>query len=236
MSKLIIAIDGPVGSGKSSVAQRVANLSGYMHLDTGAMYRAIALKAMRHAIALDNQAVVEAMAAETRIDFASAGGLLRILLDGQDITEEIRGPEMSQKASLVAVFPSVRKVLVAEQRRIGAAGGVVIEGRDVGTVVFPHAGLKIYLDAAVEVRARRRWLEYKGKGQAVGFERLLEEVKDRDRRDRERVLSPLRRAPDAVYIDSTAMEAEEVARLIAMLASARQKEISAAAATPSPQS
>jgi cytidylate kinase len=234
MPKLIIAIDGPVGSGKSSVAQRVANLLGYTHLDTGAMYRSIALKAIRRGIALDDQAAVEALAAETRIDFASAGGLTRILLDGIDVTDEIRNPEMSQQASVVAVAPGVRTVLVAEQRRIGAAGGIVIEGRDVGTVVFPDAGLKIFLDAAVEVRARRRWLEYTQKGQAVTFERLLEEVRERDRRDRERVISPLRRAEDAVYVDSTAMEAEEVARLIALLAAERQKELSAgAAATPS---
>jgi cytidylate kinase len=223
MRKLIIAIDGPVGSGKSIVAQRVAALLGYTHLDTGAMYRAIALKALRRRIALDNHAVIEALAAETRIDFGSAGGNLRILLDGADVTEEIRNPEMSQHASVVAVAPGVRRVLVAEQRRIGATGGVVIEGRDVGTVVFPDADLKIFLDAAVEVRARRRWLEHKQKGQEYGFERLLEEVHDRDRRDRERAISPLRRAPDAVYVDSTAMDAEEVARLIVLLASERQK-------------
>ena len=233
MPKLIIAIDGPVGSGKSSVAQRVATLLGYTHLDTGAMYRAIALKAMRGGVALDNQAAVEAIAADTRIDFAFTGGSLRILLDGADVTDEIRNPEMSQQASVVAVAPGVRRVLVAEQRRIGAAGGVVIEGRDVGTVVFPGAGLKIFLDAAVEIRARRRWLEYTKKGQTVGFDRLLGEVRERDRRDRERTLSPLRRAEDAVYLDSTAMEAEEVARLIALLARERHSESAATAAPPS---
>jgi cytidylate kinase len=236
LSKLIIAIDGPVGSGKSSVAQRVATLLGYTHLDTGAMYRAIALKAIRSGIALDNQAAVEALAAATRIDFASSGGLLRILLDGVDVTDEIRNPEMSQQASVVAVAPGVRRVLVAEQRRIGAAGGAVIEGRDVGTVVFPDAGLKIFLDAAVEVRARRRWLEYKQQGKDMEFERLLEEVHERDRRDRERVISPLRRAPDAVYVDSTAMDAEEVARLIALLAHERQKEFASGAAASPPRS
>ena len=235
MRKLIIAIDGPVGSGKSSVAQRVATLLGCTHLDTGAMYRAIALKAIRSGVALDNQAAVEALAADTRIDFASAGGLLRILLDGADVTEEIRNPEMSQQASVVAVAPGVRRVLVAEQRRIGAAGGVVIEGRDVGTVVFPDADLKIFLDAAVEVRARRRWLEYQQKGKTIGFEQLLEDVRERDHRDRERVISPLRRAPDAVYVDSTAMDGEEVARLIALLASERQRELSAPATAPRAQ-
>lgn len=236
MSKLIIAIDGPVGSGKSSVAQRVATLLGCTHLDTGAMYRAIALKAIRRSIALDNQAAVEALAAATRIDFAFAGGLMRILLDGADVTEEIRNPEMSQQASVVAVAAGVRRVLVAEQRRIGAAGGAVIEGRDVGTVVFPDAGLKIFLDAAVEVRARRRWLEYQQKGKDVGFDRLLEEVHERDRRDRERTISPLRRAPDAVYVDSTAMDAEEVARLIVLLARERQKDLASGVAAAPPRS
>jgi cytidylate kinase len=236
MSRLIIAIDGPVGSGKSSVAQRVAALLGCTHLDTGAMYRAIALKAIRSGVALDNQAAVEALATDTRIDIASAGGMLRILLDGADVTEEIRNPEMSQQASVVAVAPGVRRVLVAEQRRIGAAGGVVIEGRDVGTVVFPDAGLKIFLDASVEVRARRRWLEYQQKGREIAFEQLLAEVHERDRRDRERPISPLRRAPDAVYVDSTALDAEEVARLIVMLARERQRELASDAAASPPRS
>ena len=232
MNKLIIAIDGPVGSGKSSVAQRLAGLLGYTHLDTGAMYRAVALKAMRQGIALEETAAVEALATESRIDFATSNGSLRILLDGEDVTDEIRAPEMSQQASLVAVVPGVRRVLVAEQRRIGAAGGVVIDGRDIGTVVFPAASLKIYLDAHVDIRARRRWLEYRTKGKEVDFDLLLEEVRERDRRDRDRAISPLRRAPDAIYVDSTAMEAEEVAQLIALLACERQKEIAATAATP----
>jgi cytidylate kinase len=228
MSQLIIAIDGPVGSGKSSVAQRLAGLLGYTHLDTGAMYRAVALKAMRRGIPLEAAAAVEALATESRIDFASSNGSLRILLDGEDVTEEIRAPEMSQHASMVAVVPGVRRVLVAEQRRIGAAGGVVMDGRDIGTVVFPGAGLKIYLDADVAVRAKRRWLEYQAKGKEVDFVGLLEEVRERDRRDRDRAISPLRRAADAVYVDSTVMEAEEVAQLIALLARERQKELSAA--------
>ena len=234
MSPLIIAIDGPVGSGKSSVAQRLAGLLGYTHLDTGAMYRAVALKAMRRGIPLEAAAAVEALAAESRIDFASSNGSLRILLDGEDVTEEIRAPEMSQLASLVAVVPGVRRVLVAEQRRIGGAGGVVMDGRDVGTVVFPDAGLKIYLDADVEVRARRRWLEYRGKGKELEFKGLLEEVRERDRRDRDRAISPLRRAPDAIYVDSTAMEVEEVAQLIALLARERQKEFFASERTSHP--
>ncbi len=222
MPKIIVAIDGPVGAGKSSVALRVAELLGYTHLDTGAMYRAVALKAQRRGVALDDAGALAALAEKTRIGLEAADGKLRVTLDGEDVTEALRAPEMSKLASRVAVAEGVRRVLVAEQQRLGAAGGIVVEGRDIGTVVFPQAALKIYLDAEVEVRARRRWLEYEGKSQPVDFPQLVEDVRDRDRRDRERAISPLRRAEDAVYVDSTAMDAEEVARLIVMLA--REKE------------
>jgi cytidylate kinase len=222
MPKLIIAIDGPVGSGKSTVARRAAELLGYLHLDSGAMYRAVALRALRAGVSLDDAAPLEQLAASARIGLEMDGVRRRVLLDGEDVTEELRGPEMSLNASRVAVVPGVRRVLVTQQQRLGAAGGIVVEGRDIGTVVFPHADLKIFLDADVEVRARRRWLEYGEKGPVPDFARLVEEVRERDRRDRERKASPLRRAADAVYVDSSAMEAEEVARLIAMLARERE--------------
>jgi len=141
------------------------------------------------------------------------------------VTESLRGPEMSQQASRVAQVPGVRRVLVAEQQRMGAAGGIVVEGRDIGTVVFPQAELKIFLDADVEVRARRRGLEYEQRGQPADPARMIEEIRERDHRDRDRAVSPLRRAEDAVYVDTSAMEAEEVARLIVMLA--REREASA---------
>jgi cytidylate kinase len=222
MPKLIIAIDGPVGSGKSTVARRVAELLGYLHLDSGAMYRAIALKAIREGVALDAVHALEDLARGARIELEMDGTERRVRLDGEDVTEALRGPEMSQFASRVALVPGVRRVLVALQQRMGAAGGIVVEGRDIGTVVFPNAELKLFLDADVEVRARRRWLEYGQKGQTVEFARMVDEVHERDLRDREREASPLRRAPDAVYVDSSAMEAEEVARLIAMLARERE--------------
>lgn len=222
MPGLIIAIDGPVGSGKSTVARRVAELLGYLHLDSGAMYRAVALRAMRAGVALDDDAGLERVARDARIKMEMNGTERRVLLDGEDVTLRLRGPEMSLYASRVAVVPGVRRVLVTHQQRMGAPGRIVVEGRDIGTVVFPHAGLKIYLDADLEVRARRRWMEYEQKGTPTDLSRMMEEVRERDHRDRDRAASPLRRAGDAVYVDCSAMEAEEVARLIAMLARDRE--------------
>jgi CMP/dCMP kinase len=220
MRKLIVAIDGPVGSGKSTLARRVAEMMGYVYIDTGAMYRAVALKALRRGIAIDlrNAEALEALARETRIDLRTQDGGQRVFLDGEDVTGAIRTPEVAQAASKVAVIPGVRHVLVAEQRRAGQQGGVVMEGRDIGSVVFPDAELKIFLTASPEVRAERRWREHQEKGDVIDLARTLEEIRERDRRDQERESSPLVRAADAVVVDSTAMEAEEVARLVVMLA------------------
>ncbi|HUK54290.1 MAG TPA: (d)CMP kinase [Candidatus Binatia bacterium] len=227
MPRLIIAIDGPVGSGKSTVARRVAELLGYLHLDSGAMYRAIALAADRAGVPLDDAPRLEDVARGARIVLEMDGMVKRVHLNGVEVTEFLRGPEMSQQASRVAQVPAVRRVLVAEQQRMGAAGGIVVEGRDIGTVVFPQAELKIFLDADVEVRARRRWLEYAQKGQSMDLARMTEEIRERDHRDRDRAASPLRRAEDAVYVDSSAMEAEEVARLIVLLAREREAAMAA---------
>jgi CMP/dCMP kinase len=216
--KLIIAIDGPVGSGKSTLARRVAEVLGYVYVDTGAMYRALALKALRHELSLDAADALVALAHDTRIDLRAEEGGQRVFLDGEDVTMEIRTPEVSQAASKIAVNPGVRQVLVAEQRRAGQQGGVVMEGRDIGSVVFPDAGLKIFLTASPEVRAERRWREHEEKGDAIDLNTTLEEIHERDQRDRERSTSPLVRAADAVVVDSTAMEPEEVARLVVMLA------------------
>ena len=216
--KLIIAIDGPVGSGKSTLARRVAQLLGYVYVDTGAMYRALALKAVRNKISLDGADALVALAHGTRIDLRAEESGQRVFLDGEDVTMEIRTPEVSQAASKVAVNAGVRKVLVAEQRRAGQQGGVVMEGRDIGSVVFPDAGLKIFLTASPEVRAERRWLEHEQKGDATDLKTTLEEIHQRDQRDLNRSTSPLVRAADAVVVDSTAMEPEEVARLVVMLA------------------
>jgi cytidylate kinase len=218
MSRLIIAIDGPVGSGKSTVARRVAALLGYSYLDSGAMYRALAWKALEGGVPLDSPARLAALAQATRIDLAQEAGELRVRVDGSDVTEAIRSADVARAASHVAVVPGVRTVLVDQQRRAGQSGGVVMEGRDIGTVVFPDAHLKIFLDASVEVRAERRRREYLSKGQPVELAAMLEQVRERDRRDRERAASPLARARDAVLVDNSAMDAEETARLIVLLA------------------
>jgi len=227
MPKLIIAIDGPARSGKSTLARRVAALLGYVYIDTGAMYRSVALKAQRRGVPLDDGDQLAALAAETRIDLrqldGAANGVQQVLLDGEDVTALIRTPEVAQAASKVALQPGVRKVLVAEQRRAGEKGGVVMEGRDIGSVVFPDAQLKIFLTASPEVRAGRRWREHQQKGDAIDLPRTLEEIHERDRRDRERTNSPLVRAKDAVVVDSTAMQPEEVARLVVMLAAEKAR-------------
>jgi len=221
LPNLIIAIDGPVGSGKSTLARRVAALLGYTYIDTGAMYRSVALKALRRQISLDDTAQLASLARETRIDLRAEDGTQRVFLDGEDVTVAIRTPDVAQAASKIAVVPELRKVLVAEQRRAGERGGVVMEGRDIGSVVFPDAQLKIFLTASPEIRAERRWREHQQKGDAIDIARTLEEVRERDRRDRERSASPLVQAHEAILVDSTAMEPEEVARLVLLLAKER---------------
>jgi CMP/dCMP kinase len=217
--KLIIAIDGPVGSGKSTLARRVAELMGYVYVDTGAMYRALALKALRQGISFEGgDELLVALAQKTSIDLRADGGTQRVLLDREDVTAAIRTPEVSQAASKIAVNAGVRHVLVAEQRRAGERGGVVMEGRDIGSVVFPDAQLKIFLTASAETRAERRWREHQQKGDTIDLQKTLDEIRERDQRDKERSTSPLVKAPDAVVVDSTAMEPEEVARLVVMLA------------------
>jgi len=230
MPRLTIAIDGPAGSGKSSVARRVAALLGYLYLDSGAMYRALALKALERKVPLEDEARLEALAKETHIELKpptpeleAAGAKNRVLVDGREVTREIRTAEVAQAASRLATIAGVRRLLVTEQQRAGAGGGTVMEGRDIGTVVFPGAELKIFLEASPEVRAERRWKEHQEKGNGMTLSQVLEEVHERDRRDRERKVSPLVRAADAVLIDNTAMGIEETARLIVMLAREREK-------------
>jgi CMP/dCMP kinase len=232
---LTIAIDGPAGSGKSTVARRVAALLGYVYLDSGAMYRAVALKALHRTLSLDDETSLEALARETHIELKSpstvqqaAGSKNRVFLDGLEVTSEIRTSEVAQAASQLATIAGVRRVLVSEQQRARHGGGVVMEGRDIGTVVFPDAELKIFLDASAETRAGRRWKEHQEKGEEPTIAQVLEQVRARDQRDKERKVSPLVRASDAVLIDNTAMGIEETARLIVFLAREREKEIASA--------
>jgi CMP/dCMP kinase len=164
---------------------------------------------------------LESLARDTRIDLRAQDGAQRVFLDGEDVTVAIRTQEVALAASKIAVVPGLRKVLLVEQRRAGESGRVVMEGRDIGSVVFPDAQLKIFLTASAEIRAERRWREHQQKGDAVDIERTLAEVRERDRRDRERSVSPLIRADDAVLVDSTAMEPGEVARLVVLLAKQR---------------
>jgi cytidylate kinase len=236
MQRLTIAIDGPAGSGKSSVARRVAAELEYLYLDSGAMYRAVALKALDQQIPIDDEGRLETLARESRIELAqptadqeSAGLKNRVFLDGAEVTYEIRTAEVAQAASRLATIAGVREVLVAEQQRCGAGGGIVMEGRDIGTVVFPRAELKIFLEASPEVRADRRWKEHQEKGDKISLDEVLEEVRERDKRDRERRVSPLVRANDAVLVDNTAMGIVETARVIVMLAREREKELAGAA-------
>jgi cytidylate kinase len=232
MHKLTIAIDGPAGSGKSSVARLVAQMLGYLYLDSGAMYRALALKALHQQIDLSDEPALAALARVTHIELQPpteeqerTGAKNRVFLDGLEVTQAIRTEEVAQAASRLATLRAVREVLVAEQQRAGAGGRVVMEGRDIGTVVFPNAELKIFLEAAPETRAERRWKEHQEKGEHLTLSDVLEEVRARDRRDRERKVSPLVRAADAVLVDNTAMDIEETARLVVMLAGQRDAQL-----------
>ncbi len=230
--RLTIAIDGPAGSGKSSVARRVAAILDYLYLDSGAMYRALALKALQRGVSPDDEPRLETLARATHIELRpptqeqeAAGAKNRVFLDSAEVTQEIRSTEVAQAASRLATIAKVRQVLVAEQQRAGAGGNVVMEGRDIGTVVFPQAELKIFLEALPEVRAERRWKEHQEKGEKMTLAEVFDEVIARDKRDRERKVSPLVRASDAVLVDNTAMGVEETARLIVMLAQEREKEL-----------
>ena len=232
MPKLTIAIDGPAGSGKSSVARVVAQMLGYLYLDSGAMYRALALKALQENIALEDENRLVALAKKTHMELQPptaeqerSGAKNRVFLDGVEVTQAIRTAEVAQAASRLATVGPVREVLVAEQQGAGAGGGVVMEGRDIGTVVFPNADLKIFLEAAPEVRAERRWKEHQEKGERVRLAEVIVEVQERDLRDRERKVSPLMRASDAVLVDNTAMDIEETARLVVLLTRERDREL-----------
>jgi CMP/dCMP kinase len=205
--RIIIAIDGPAGAGKSTIARHLARHFGLLNLETGAMYRAFALKALRGGLPLDETRGLEELAAETSIGLEPGEEENRVLLDGEDVTGLIRNPTVTDAASRVSTFPAIRAWMVRLQQGLGAQGGVVMEGRDIGTVVFPHAAVKIFLDAAPEVRGQRRYEQMGQKGTApvVQPEEVLRELHARDERDRNRADSPLKPAADAVLLDSTSM-------------------------------
>jgi len=208
--RLIVAIDGPAGAGKSTIARAIAQRLGFTYIDTGAMYRAVALWALRVGVDLDDLHRLEQLAKEARIEFAAGEILVR--LNGEDVTAAIREPRVSEAASKVSMAPGVRRAMREEQRRIGATQSVVMEGRDIGTVVFPDAQVKIYLDAAPEIRAVRRATET---GASVA--EIAQEIAERDHRDRTRTEAPLTQAPDAEYLDTTRLSPSEVEEAILKL-------------------
>jgi cytidylate kinase len=206
--KLVIAIDGPAGSGKSTLAALLARKYNYTNIETGAMYRALALKALESGAPLDDGQKLAALAQQSRIELVPNPEGNRVLLDGVDVSERLRCQDVTEAASRVSVHPPVREWMVASQRRMGAGGGIVMEGRDIGTKVFPDAEVKIFLDAAPEVRGTRRFLQSPAAAEQESA--VLEELRARDQRDRTRANSPLAPAPDAVLIDSTYMTLDQV--------------------------
>ena len=211
----VVAIDGPAGAGKSTIARHLARHFGLLNLETGAMYRAFALKALRLEVPLDDPAALERLAAETEIQLESGEDENRVLLDGEDVTGQIRNQTVTEAASRVSIYPPIRAAMVKRQKEMGSRGGVVMEGRDIGTVVFPNAEVKIFLDAAPEVRGMRRYDQI---GQRSGTkpvpppEEVIRDLHARDERDRNRADSPLKPAPDAFLLDSTNMTLEEAVK------------------------
>jgi cytidylate kinase len=215
--RVVIAIDGPSGAGKSTIAKRLANRLGFIYIDTGAMYRAVALWAHRQGVDFADMHRAEQLALAARIDLAPG----RIALNGEDVTEAIRTPEMSNGASKISAISGVRRAMVAKQREIGTLTSVVMEGRDIGTVVFPQADVKVFLDASPAERVRRRYTELAAKGQIISEEQLASEMRERDLRDSTRADAPLTQAPDAVYFDSSGMTIEEVEEAMLKIVRAR---------------
>lgn len=213
MEKLIVAIDGPASSGKSTTAKLLAEKLGYLYIDTGAMYRAITLLAIRHKI-LDNQEAIIRLAKEVDIQLRFEKGQTLVSVDGIDVSEEIRSMEVSKQVSPVSKIEEVRKIMVQKQRLMGKNGGVVMEGRDITTVVFPDADVKIFLNATIEERANRRVKEYQSKGIDISFDQVVENIRERDRIDSSREVSPLKKSDDAIEIDTTNLTIDEQVNLI----------------------
>jgi cytidylate kinase len=218
-----IAIDGPSGAGKSTVARALSKRLGYLYIDTGAMYRTVALRAKEKGIPLENELALSQLASSLHITFVTKGEQTHISCDGEEMTEAIRTPEISRLASSISRQKGVREALVRMQRKIGKGGGVVLEGRDIGTVVFPNADVKFYLDAETGERARRRYREMVQKGVNMDLKETQEEMAQRDHSDMHRSHSPLKKANDAVFIDSTHRSVAEIVEEMVRVVKAKGK-------------
>jgi len=214
LKKIIIAIDGPAASGKSTTAKLVAAQLGYLHIDTGAMYRAMALKVLQNKIASNDAIKIAELAKKTTVRLISYDEKVKVVLDGKEVSEEIRTPEVTHIVSPVSTIPEVRKLMVNEQQTMGKEGGIVLEGRDIGTVVFPNAELKVFMIANGRERAVRRKKEFELKGVSVSLDELEKEISERDRIDSERSVSPLRKAKDAIELDTTNLSIEQQVEFI----------------------
>jgi cytidylate kinase len=212
--KLVIAIDGPAASGKSTTARLVAGKLGYIHVDTGAMYRAVTLKVLRAGIAPADSERIGKLLGTTHVALRREGEITRVFLDGDDVTAEIRTPEVTRAVSVVSRHRAVRDAMVREQRKMGAEGGIVLEGRDIGTVVFPDADLKFFMIAGIEARARRRGEELRAGGISPDLSGLTDEIRERDTLDSTRKESPLKKADDAIEIDTSDLTIEEQVRVV----------------------
>lgn len=211
---LAIAVDGPAGAGKSSAARGLARALRYRHIDTGAMYRAAAWGAWKSGLPLEDENALLRGVRAMRFEFRESERKPLVFLDGEDVTAHLRSPEAGQAASRLSVHPAVRRVLVDRQRRLARGGGVVMEGRDIGTVVLPRADVKFFLDATPEERGRRRWNELREKGQRASLKKIVDDIRARDHRDRTRAASPLRAAEDAVVVDTTGFSLAEVQKIL----------------------
>lgn len=217
--RVVIAIDGPAGAGKSTLAKRVADKLGFLYINSGAIYRAVALWALRLGVSLSDMHRLEQLAKAAKIELAAGDG--RVLLNGEDVTEAIRDRRVSEAASKVSAVPGVRRALLDVQRSMAEKNSVVMDGRDIGSVVFPHAQVKIFLDADVEERARRRALELQQVGQPADLQSVAGDLEKRDDRDRKRSEAPLVQAPDAQLVDTTSLSPEDVEEIVLKLIRAR---------------
>lgn len=220
MKKIVVAIDGPAGAGKSTIAKLAAEKLGYAYIDTGAMYRSVAWKFLQTGKAFDED-FISGLSKTMLIDFKPEAKINRVFVDGTEVTDAIRTPEVTAIVSRVAAIGAVREAMVDQQRRMGETGGVLMDGRDIGTVVFPNAQLKIFLTASVEERARRRYAEMVAKGQQVDLQQLQADIAERDKQDSERAISPLRQAEDALLLDTSDMGISEVTDRILQLVQER---------------